>query len=436
MKNNNSIGLFKEKIIASSPSFSVLKDADIESLLWEILNLEKENKAYLAFSNELNKNGLSIVEFTNELIESIADLAYEIGSNQDDVIQFLIKTKNEIFNDHLLFLTQLANASTNIERIQLKEILENIEINIEEKEIEEAITNLERADRKNILRELEGNIAPSIADANFAKASKENSSFNKKSSNTNWTFVMKIAAMIFLILIPVSISIFFFNNGEINAFKSSNGITNEIKYAETGDLNDLKKIEVPDQNTQNTLNVELLKNEENFGFASVAEKVSIEIKSFQNQLDYLNKKIDSLTLNAEKLELKISIAKKELDKFSKTNEGKKGSGQISSEIKNKIKNDLATINFLNDLIKVCQEKKIAVEEIEWTYNFKKSKLTIYTNNKLETKNIGVYSIVNAESGNQTSYYLKLNDYYFQLIEGNGKLKKETNIDILSQLEEI
>ncbi len=433
MKNNNSIGLFKEKIVVCAPSFSSQTDADIQSLLWEILNLEYENKAYLAFSNELNKNGHDITEFTNELIESFADLAFEKVSNQDDVIQFLIKTKNEIFNEHLLFLTQLAKASTKIERIHLKELVQNIEENIEEKEIEEAITNLERTDRKNILRELEGNIDPSMAHANFAVANMKISSFNNKSSNTNWRFVMKIAAMIFLILIPVSISIFFFKNPEINSFKSSNGTPNEIKYAETGDLSDLQKIEVPDENIQNSLSIELMKDEYSQSYASQEEKVSIEIKSFQNQLDYLTEKIKSLKLTSNELKNKIELAQKELEKSSK---GKRGSGASSRELKNKIEKDIATIALLNNLIGVCQEKKSTISVMEWSYNFNKSKLIIYTNKKLDTKYLGVYSINDYSNGNKPSYFLKLKDDYFSLNERTGKLKKETNAEIIMQLEEI
>ena len=433
MKNNNSIGLFKEKIVVCAPSFSSQTDADIESLLWEILNLEYENKAYLAFSNELNKNGHDITEFTKELIESFADLAFEKVSNQDDVIQFLIKTKNEIFNEHLLFLTQLAKASTNIERTHLKELVQNIEENIEEKEIEEAITNLERTDRKNILRELEGNIDPSMAHANFAVANMKISSFNNKSSNTNWRFVMKIAAMIFLILIPVSISIFFFNNPEINSFKSSNGTPNEIKYAETVDLSDLQKIEVPDENIQNSLSIELMKDDYTQSYASQEEKVSIEIKSFQNQLDYLNEKIEALELTSNELKNKIDLAQKELEKSSK---GKRGSGASSKELKNKIEKDIATIALLNKLIDVCQEKKSTISAMEWSYNYNKSKLIIYTNKKLDTKYLGVYSISDYSNGNKASYFLKLKDDYFSLNDRTGKLIKETNAEIIMQLEEI
>ena len=421
MKNNNSIGLFKEKIVVCAPSFSSQTDADIESLLWEILNLEYENKAYLACSNELNKNGHDITEFTNELIESFADLAFETASNQDDVIQFLIKTKNEIFNEHLLFLTQLEKASTNIERIQLKELLQNIEVNIEEKELEAAITNLERADRKNILRELEGNLTSTVASNNLNK--------------TNWKFVMKIAAMIFLVLIPVSISIFFFNNPEINSFKSSNGTPNEIKYAETGDLSDLQKIEVPDENIQNSLSIALMKGGEGQGFVPPGEKISIsiEIKSFQNQLDYLNEKIKSLKLTSNELKNKIERAQKELEKSSK---GKRGSGASSKELKNKIEKDIATIALLNNLIGVCHEKKSTISAMEWSYNYNKSKLIIYTNKKLDTKYLGVYSINDYSNGNKPSYFLKLKDDYFSINERTGKLKKETNAEIIMQLEEI
>ena len=430
MKNNNSIGLFKEKIVVCAPSFSSQTDADIESLLWEILNLEKENKAYLAFSNELNKNGHDITEFTKELIESFADLAFETASNQDDVIQFLIKTKNEIFNEHLLFLTQLAKASANIERTHLKELLQNIEENIEEKEIEAAITNLERAERKNILRELEGNLASTFDPENLKIASDL-----QKLNNTNWRFVMKIAAMIFLILIPVSISIFFFNNPEINSLKSSNGTPNEIKYAQTGDLSDLQKIEVPNENIQNSLSIELMKGGEGQGFVPLGEKISIsiEIKSFQNQLDYLNEKIKSLELTSNELKNKIDLAQKELEKSSK---GKRGSGASSKELKNKIEKDIATIALLNNLIEVCQEKKSTISAMEWSYNYNKSKLIIYTNKKLDTKYLGVYSINDYSNGNKPSYFLKLKDDYFSLNERTGKLKKETNAEIIMQLEEI
>ena len=430
MKNNNSIGLFKEKIVVSAPSFSSQTDADIESLLWEILNLEYENKAYLAFSNELNKNGHDITEFTKELIESFADLAFETASNQDDVIQFLIKTKNEIFNEHLLFLTQLAKASANIERTHLKELLQNIEENIEEKEIEAAITNLERAERKNILRELEGNLASTFDPENLKIASDL-----QKLNNTNWRFVMKIAAMIFLILIPVSISIFFFNNPEINSLKSSNGTPNEIKYAQTGDLSDLQKIEVPNENIQNSLSIELMKGGEGQGFVPLGEKISIsiEIKSFQNQLDYLNEKIKSLELTSNELKNKIDLAQKELEKSSK---GKRGSGASSKELKNKIEKDIATIALLNNLIEVCQEKKSTISAMEWSYNYNKSKLIIYTNKKLDTKYLGVYSINDYSNGNKPSYFLKLKDDYFSLNERTGKLKKETNAEIIMQLEEI
>ena len=178
-----------------------------------------------------------------------------------------------------------------------------------------------------------------------------------------------------------------------------------------------------------------MKGGEGQGFVPLGEKISIsiEIKSFQNQLDYLNEKIKSLELTSNELKNKIDLAQKELEKSSK---GKRGSGASSKELKNKIEKDIATIALLNNLIEVCVEKKSTISAMEWSYNYNKSKLIIYTNKKLDTKYLGVYSINDYSNGNKPSYFLKLKDDYFSLNERTGKLKKETNAEIIMQLEEI
>jgi hypothetical protein len=72
----------------------------------------------------------------------------------------------------------------------------------------------------------------------------------------------------------------------------------------------LQKIEVPGQNIQNSMSTELRKEDHTQSYAYQEEMVSIVITSFQNQLDYLTGKIESLELKLKELRDKIDVAQK------------------------------------------------------------------------------------------------------------------------------
>jgi hypothetical protein len=234
--------------------------------------------------------------------------------------------------------------------------------------------------------------------------------YSQESSNsaqkTNWRFVMRIAALFILVLIPVGISVFFFNQNSgsgLGEDSKTNKEENNTIYAETGDLTDLKNINLPSASFSvgNTILQPVQRTQ---GLANLDVEISINIISYLNQLAFLEEKIQKIDSKYQELKNK------------------------------KIKNKKSTLQSLKETQEKCILKKNELLALESTYEFKNEKLQLFRKEKIDLKTIKVYFIQNEEE--TRSYYLRRGDDYFYLSTQKGKLKKVVESDILEQLEDI
>ena len=348
-----------------------------------------------SLKQQLQKKEIDLNEIIDEFLCDLAHLYLEEPNSSDPIILFLLSSNNLEFLEQLEFAKELKLAFQKIERQEKKEELKQIDVHEDEKIIRAAFQRIERAEKKKQLQELENE-----------------HQLNKPAASKNqipWKFVIRVAAVLILVLIPVGISVLFFGDDETTVGvgkgpKPKGGKT--IIYAETGDLTELKKIKLPGEKNV-IISSELKKNYRIQGIGkSNFEEVNIAICFNGDQIEYLNKKI---TLIDSKIK----------------------------EFKNKnIKDKEATLTSLSEISSKCKLDKQALELKDLTYEFdsKNFKLTVYTKNKIDPKKLKVYSIKNDDE--PLSYFLKLFDKYYSLSKSKGSLGVVTKQELLDELEEI
>jgi hypothetical protein len=419
MKNNNSFAIFKELVISVIPNYKNKADEVFDSIIWSILKEDKLNRDFQFFSDELNKNGHSIENFSNELFESFAQLVIDKRIDGEPIINYLIDSKNNVFLGHKMFLENLSNSINNLERTNLKQTLKQLEAEIEEKDLEIAITNLERNERKKMLQDIEGFEKEIAVSYNISES--DNNISSKR--NNDWRFTIKIAAMLILIVLPFGIYIFFFNKGELNnteqhasnnskvKLENNSEIKNEDEkssslLAKTIDLLDINKINTPESEIQ-IITKSIKEISDGFGFAKEKLTIQIELVSNLKAESYLSNK-----------RLIINKKQKEIDLLN---------------IKDK---DLAKKSLL-EADSICKSLIKNIKKLEWSYKFENNKLTLFTNQDIDKKHLEVYSIKDDENAKLNMYYLKIDNFYYAIkINDEDLLIKVVDEVLLDKLEGI
>jgi hypothetical protein len=372
-----SVSLFKKSIAEYIPDYNSVDNEVVFKTLQRSLSDNIQDNA-LILSQELQQNQIDFKEILEDFISNLADHYVQNPNLLDPIITQLLNSNLLGFNSKVEELKELQIAIQRNERKRLKEILnQHDELQFQD-DLEIAFQRIERKEKKEILREIE--------------MQTESINMNQK---TNWRFVMRIAALFILVLIPVGISIFFFN-GNSNKNK---GRKNNI-YVETGDMTDLKKIDIPPAvfNLGSTI---LETNERGSSFSKGDEKIEITAISFQNQVAYLDEKIQNLESKYKEFKSK------------------------------KINNKQSILESLLEVKEKCFLKKKELLGLESTYEFKNGKLKLFKQEKIDLKSIKVYSLSDKED--HKMFYLRIGEDYFNLSNVKGKLKKEAAPDGLHKI---
>jgi hypothetical protein len=368
-----------------------------------------------SLKQQLQNKEIDLNEIIDEFLSDLAQLYLEESNGSDPIISFLLTSNNSEFLEHLEFAKEMKEAFRRIQRREKKEELKQLEEQEDEEVIRAAFQRIERVEKKKQLQDLDDTEKLKPTGSGFISYSanlelKDEYQFNQSVASKNqipWKFVIRVAAILILVLIPVGISVLFFGDDEtstvIKGPKPKGGKT--IIYAETGDLTELKKINIPSPKIDGVVNT-IENNEPSFGFANQEEKISIFLIDLGDQIAYLNKK--TMLLDSKISELKTK----------------------------NIKDKEATLKSLSEISSKCKLDKQAIELKDLTYEFdsKNIKLTIYTKNKIDPKKLKVYSIKNDDES--LSYFLKLFDKYYSLSKSKGSLVVVTSEDLLDKLEEI
>jgi hypothetical protein len=364
------------------------------------------------FEEKLLSKGINLNNLRQEFLIDLASNYLDEPSNNDVITSFLLETRNIDFLEQIEFAHSIKLAFQKIERKEKKELLKQIDEYQEEEEIRTAFNRIERAEKKRILQELD--------DLEIIRTGNEYTAYSVNPAQENiphsikpvaaknqipWKFIIRIAAVLILVLVPVGISVLFFGDDETSVGgkspKPKNG--KSIIYAETGDLTEIKRINIPLPNVDNRV-IEIVNNEQSFGFATKEENVTISVVFTGDQIDYLAEKITLLEKKVKELKTK------------------------------NIKDKEATIKSLVDISTKCISEKQILESKEFTYQFDKKsfKLTIFSSKKIDPENLKVYSIKKDDS--TFNYFLKIKDSYYQLSGKSGQLKMFTNNVVIEELD--
>jgi len=441
-----SVSLFKKSVVEYLPDYiSVDNDVVLKTMQRALANNYNIYDSAIILSQELAQNKVSIKDVLDVFLTDLADFYVQNPSLKDPIIEQLLKLNHSVFLSKISDASDLQAAIQRSERKRLKELLLAHEEQQEEEDIRAAFQRIERKENKKQLQELEEaeDLMPTGSDfAAYSQIEEMNdeNQFNKSAKSKNqipWKFVIRVAAILILVLIPVSISIYFFNGGSgsvTNGKSKNNKEDNNVIYAETGDLTELKNLDIPSalfslgstiletdqQDMPNTLSVEgragsyllsldgksksIKQGEQGFGFSQEEEKISINLILFNNQIAYLDNKIESIESKYQELKLK------------------------------KIKEKKNTLQSLIEVKEKCLLKKNELLALESTYEFKNNKLKLFKQEKINFKSIKVYSLSKGDI--KKTYYLKIGNDYFDLSKSNGKLTKIVDSDILEQLDDI
>lgn len=367
------------------------------------------------FEEKLLSKGINLNNLREEFLSDLASNYLNEPSNNDVITSFLLETGNIDFLKQIEFAHSIRLAFQKIERKDKKELLKQLDEYQEEEEIRTAFHRIERAEKKRLLQEIEGLEILEPTGTEFAAYSvnpaQENIPHSIKpvaaKNQIPWKFIIRVAAVLILVLVPVGISVLFFGDNETSigdkSPKPKNG--KSIIYAETGDLTEIKRINIPLPKIDNSVS-KIENNEPSFGFATQEEKVTISVVFSGDQIDYL---VEKITLIDQKI--------KEL---------------TSKNINNKE----ATIKSLVDISTKCKSEKQILESKDFNYQFDKKtfELTIFTYKKIDPENLKVYSIKQEDS--TFNYFLKIKDSYYQLSSKSGQLKLFTNNDVIEELDSI
>ena len=368
-----------------------------------------------SLKQQLQNKEIDLNEIIDEFLGDLAQLYLEEPNSSDPIILFLLYSNNLEFLKQLEFAKELKQAIRRIERQEKKEELKQLDEQEDEGVIRAAFQRIEREEKKKQLQDLEEAEKLKPTGSGFISYSanlelKDEYQFNQSVASKNqipWKFVIRVAAILILVLIPVGISVLFFGDDEtstvIKGPKPKGGKT--IIYAETGDLSELKRLDIPLPKIDDIIST-IQNNKPSFGFAREEEKISISVIYKGNQIDYLDQKIILIENKIKELKAK------------------------------NIKDKEATLTSLSEISSKCKLDKKALELKDLTYEFdsKNFKLTVYTKNKIDPKKLKVYSIKNDDES--LSYFLKLFDNYYSLSKSKGSLGVVTNQELLDELEEI
>lgn len=409
-----SVSLFKKEISEYLPDYNLVDDDIVFNTLQRALSYNVYDSAMI-LSRELKQNKINFNELLEEFTSNLADHYVQNPKLSGKIIFQLLNSNFLEFRTKVEERKELQIAIQRKERRRLKGILmEHEELQFQE-ELKLAFQNIERKEKKKILQEIEGLEILEPTGTEFAAYSvnpaQENIPHSIKpvaaKNQIPWKFIIRVAAVLILVLVPVGISVLFFGDNETSigdkSPKPKNG--KSIIYAETGDLTEIKRINIPLPKIGNSVS-KIENNEPSFGFATQEEKVTISVVFSGDQIDYL---VEKITLIDQKI--------KEL---------------TSKNINNKE----ATIKSLVDISTKCKSEKQILESKDFTYQFDKKtfELTIFTYKKIDPENLKVYSIKQDDS--TFNYFLKIKDSYYQLSSKSGQLKLFTNNDVIEELDSI
>jgi hypothetical protein len=415
MSQTNSISIFKDFIVEELPNYALVSDDQLlEDCKW-FLGIEiSKNQVSSQIIDYVDSLGNEKDEVSEYLLCEIAQLYLETN-NQDELINLLLNAEHSRFKKIINEVKQISGGIHYVENAAKKSILQELETKLEAEDFEIVLQRIERKDQKERLKELEEQFEQENVHASF--------DFNLTGTDDrNLNYVLdpeikqsierklqirsfiRIAAIFILFAIPSSIMLFMVSNGgtprnirtakQNKNDKSANG---QEYYASA-----MTEIDIPNVN-EKTSNVEVDNYFNTQGFGASTEIVQIKINNIGGQIKYLKAKKESIT------------------KYQKQIENKK------------FKNKKSTLDSLSSAVKTLDKLQARILLKEMTYEFDGSEVKLFT---IKAKDLQKMKVFNYNERERDTYYLYLDNAFYELKTGKGKLQILTDTDRIEQLERL
>ena len=415
MSQTNLISIFKNFIVEELPDYALVSDVQLlEDCKW-FLGIEfSKNQVSTKLIEYVDRIGNEKDEVSEYLLCEIAQLYIETN-NQDELINLLLNAEHSRFKKIIDEVKQISGGIHYVENAAKKSILQEIETKIEAEEFEIVLHRIERKDQKERLKELEEqfeqeNVYASL-DYNLTGTDDRNLNYvldpkikQSRERKLQIRSFIRIAAIFILFAIPSSIMLFMVSNGgtpknirTAKQNKNDKSVNGQQYFASA-----MTEIDIPRVNERNS-KVPVNNYFNTQGFGASTEIVKIKINNIRDQIQYLKAKKESIT------------------KYQKQIENKK------------FKNKKSTLDSLTTALNTIDKLQTSILSKDMTYEFAGSQVKLYTT---KDKDLQKMKVFNYNERARDTYYLYIDNAFYELKPGKGKLQKLTDTDRIEALEEL
>lgn len=414
MSQTNSISIFKDFIVEELPDYALVSDAQLlEECKW-FLGIEvaknQVSRQIIDYVDSIQNEKDEVSEY---ILCEIAQLYLETN-NQDELINLLLNAEHSRFKKIINEVKQISGGIHFIENEAKKTVLKDIETKIEAEEFEIVLQRIERKDQKERLKELEEQFEQenvyATFDYNLTGTDDRNLNYyndSEKRASRNWKIIIRpylnIASVLLLFIVKINDPLNetytvrrLEKNIELDRETNSGELSNKEIFAGT-----LTNIDLPSA-TQSSASKEYYFREEPMGYAK-PRNVQLTLVQSNAQLAYLISKEKNIT------DYKKQIANK------------------------KFKYKKSTLDSLTTALKTLDNLQAGILSKDMTYEFYGSEVKLYTTKEKDLQKMKVFNYNERE---RDTFYLFLDNAFYELKPGKGKLQKLTDTDRIEALEEL
>lgn len=406
-----SVQFFRKSISKVTPVYSEAESSVLLKTLQMVFSKRTIEECAQELQENFNVSSSESIDLLNDFIDELAQVYSLNIALKDPIIDLLLQS--ELFQAQILFYTELNDAFQRIERSRLKRMLANHEDQQLESDLEIVLTKMEHRRLKDKLKDYDSKLRKET----LAKLSNLNSEhvasfWSEESSKSDspkifnkTKFIMRIAAMVILIAIPAAI--LFNSNHSSSGYQASNKKSPNKNKSNSVFENFDFDINLPSANISNE-NV-IVRQQEQFGFATEEKNIQIEVVYSDNQLKYLAKR---------QTEIGEYVKRLEIAKNTKSKNGIK-KVRLDREIEKAEKMLDAIIMQLS-----------AIQKTDFTYQSTDSKIKVFFSGKKLSGAIKAYEL----NENSSIYYLNINGKFYSYTQNqSGKLKLIEDSDKIEEL---
>ena len=415
MSQTNSISIFKDFIVEELPNYALVSHAQLlEDCKWFLgigISKKQVSSQIIDYVDSIQNEKDEVSEY---LLCEIAQLYLETNK-QDELINLLLNAEHSRFKKIIDEVKQISGGIHYIENVAKKSILQELETKLEAEDLEIVLQRVERKDQKERLKELEEqfeqeNVYASF-DYNLTGTDDRNLNYvldpeikQSRERKIQIRSFVRIAAIFILFAIPSSIMLFMVSNGgsseNIRTAKQNKNdkSVNGLEYYASA----MTEIDIPNVNETNS-NVPVNNYFNTQGFGASTEIIEIKINNIGGQIQYLKAKKESIT------------------KYQKQIENKK------------FKNKKSTLDSLTTAVKTLDKLQTSILSKDMTYEFDGSEVILFI---IKAKDLQKMKVFNYNDPENKTYYLYLDNAFYELKPGKGKLQKLTDADRIEALEEL